>query len=425
MAWTRILPSGRYQGLYRDALGQERSAGSFTQKAEALRKAGSMETDQRQPGALDLDGAKIPWGAWWEMWHESRVMAYATDDCYRSTASNHVLPRWADVKLMDITTLEVSKWVKSMLQPREKGAKAKSVWVVRNALMLFKASLNAAVDSNRLTVSPAKKVPYPDLPEGLERYLTPDEVEAMAFYLDGVNALILWVGVQTGLRFGEIAGLHWKRVDLSRGTIQVVEKFDQKAGVIDPLPKDNEQRTVPLPPDLVGLLRRYREHAAPVQQPCCGIEHRGGRCESDLVFRGPRGAAIKSNDWGRGHFKRAAALAGIEGRIRPHDMRHTYASWLIQEGLPLPELARVMGHSDWEVTRRYAHLSDAGYDAVRDALQRHRGIDDEPEPQTDLEKRLAALEAQLESMGRTAERAANPPHTGPYRVIPGQTEKAV
>lgn len=406
MAWTRLLPSGKYQGIYRDALGREQSAGTFTQRAEALRKAGKIEDDQRQPGALDVEGGKITLGSWWELWHESRVLAYATDDCYRSTAANHILPVWGEKRLMDITTIELSRWVKNMIHPpKRSGEKPRSPWVVRNALMLMKTMLNAAVVDKRLGSSPAKNVPYPDLPEGLERYLTPDEVEGITFYMDGVNSLLVWVGVQTGLRFGEIAGLHWPRLDLDRGVIQVVEKFDQKAYVVDPLPKDKEQRTVPLPADLVRLLVRYREHAAPEPKTTCGLRHTSGRCIGDLVFRGARGAPLKSNDWGKGPWKRALTLAGIEGRVRPHDMRHTYASWLIQEGLPLPELARVMGHSDWEVTRRYAHLSDAGFDDVRAALTRRRGIDPAPQPPADLGDRLAALEAELSELRAVAHTA--------------------
>jgi integrase len=424
MAWTRLLPSGNYQGLYRDATGDERSAGTFTQHAEALRKAGAKEVEQRGPLALDIDGGKITWEAWFELWMDSRMLAYATEDCYRSTASNHITPVFGRTRIMDFETLRISKWVKEMLRPPKRSTrKPSSPWVVRNALMLMKTSLNAAVEAKRLGVSPARTVAYPDLPEGLERYLTPEEVEAITFYMDGKNALIVWMGVQTGLRFGELAGLHWKRLDLDRGAIRVVEKFDQKARVMDPVPKDKEERTVPLPPDLVGMLRRYAEHAAPQRQTDCGVHHASGRCESDLVFRGARGAVLKSNDWGKGPWKAALALAGIEDRVRPHDMRHTYASWLIQEGLPIPELARVMGHSDWEVTKRYAHLSDAGFDAVRDALTKHRGV--EPEPEPDMATRVEALEKQLADLsGRTAARAANTHQTTSYDAVSTTVEQA-
>lgn len=371
MAWTRQLKSGNFQGCYRDANGDEQSAGTYTQRAEALRKAGAKEDEQRGPLALDVKGGKIHWSAWFEVWHDSRVLSFATDDSYRSIAANHIDPQFGRTALADITQIEVAKWVKGMLHPR-RGQKPKSPWVVRGALMLLKTSLNAAVDAKRLAVNPAKKVPYPDLPTGLERFLTPDEVEAMAFYLDGPNSLLLWTGVQTGLRFGEMAGLHWHRLDLDRGVVQVVEKYNQKSGLIDPLPKDKEQRTVPIPDDLRTLLRQYREHAAPERQSTCGIDHVSGRCGSDLVFRGPRGAVLKSNEWGRGPFKRALDLAGIEGRVRPHDLRHTYASWLIQERISIAELSELLGHSDWETTKRYAHLADHGHDDVRSALTRRR-----------------------------------------------------
>lgn len=366
MAWTRLRENGRYQACYRNLAGEERSAGTFTQERQALKAAMKAEDEQRTPGAVDPKDGRIWWGDWFELWHDSRSLAYATDATYRSTADCHLMPKWRSVPLVDIGELDIARWVKSMAK------RGSSPWTIRAALMLLKTSLNAAVRARRLMLSPAAHVPFPDLPEGLERYLTPDEVEGITFYMDGANSLLVWTSVQTGLRFGELAGLHWRRLDLERGAIQVVEKFDQKAVAIDPLPKDNEQRSVPLPDDLVAMLTRYRDHAAPERQDNCGVPHVSGRCLGDLVFRGPRGAPLRSNEWGRGPWKRALKMAGIEGHVRPHDMRHTYASWLLQQGVHLAELARMMGHSDWEVTKRYAHLSQQGFETVRQAITDHR-----------------------------------------------------
>ncbi|MEV6445587.1 site-specific integrase [Amycolatopsis sp. NPDC051716] len=411
MAWTRRLTSGNYQGIYRDGHGVEQSAGAFTQEAQALREAGRRESEAREPGALDVKGAKIEWGAWFDLWHSSRSLAFATDENYRSVAGNWIAPTWSQTKLGDITPMMVERWKRKMTTPPRRGAKPPCPpWTFRSALMLLKTSLNAAVADRRLASSPARDVAYPDLPTGLERYLTPDEVEAITFALDGPNALLVRLGVETGLRFGELAGLHWDRVDLQRGTIRVVEKFDQKAYVIDPVPKDKEERTVPLPADLVGRLVTHRERQAALGlRETCGITHRIGECRGDILFRGGRGAPLKSNDWGKTIWKRALDLAGIEGRVRPHDMRHTYASWLIQEGVPLTEIARVMGHSDTEVTRRYAHLSDAGFDTVREALERRTAAPPTsgPDPSTDpvlLAQRLAVVEGMLAELmaGRTA-----------------------
>lgn len=366
MPWTVLLPSGKYQGVYRDAENKVRSAGTFTQNAQALRAAGSKEVQQRGSNALDIDGGKITWGAWFELWHESRILAHATDMTYRSTAACHILPTWERKPLCDIKQLAVQTWTKRML------TEGRSPYVVRNALMLLKTSLNAAMYSGRIQVNPAHRVPYPPLPEGTERYLTPDEVERIAFFMSGRNATVVWTAVQTGLRFGELAGLHLSRVDFDRGVIRVVEQFDQKAYVIKPAPKDKEERTVPLPPDLLTMLAAHRD-SYPAERPkTCGIRHLSGHCPGDLVFRGARGGPLKSNDWGKTVWKTALGLAGIEGRVRPHDMRHTYASWLLQQGVHLAVLAEMMGHSDWEVVKKYAHLSSTHHDAVRSALSTHR-----------------------------------------------------
>lgn len=373
MAWTVLRESGNYQGLYRNAAQEVRSAGTYTQQKQALKAAIKAEDEQRTPGAVDPRDGRITWGTWFEQWFGSHQMAYSTEQSYRSTSDCHLMPKWRDVKLCDINLLEVGRWVKEMEKPK-RGAKPKSVWTIRAALMLFKTTLNAAKFAKRIDVSPAEHTPYPDLPTAMERYLTPDEVEGIAFHLDGLNSLILWTLVQTGMRPSELGGLHWRRLDLERGTIQIVEKFDQKAGVIDPLPKDNEQRSVPLPEDLVMMLRRYRDHAAPERQEACGIRHSAGRCIGDLVFRGARMAPFRSNEWSKGPWKRALLASGFEGHARPYDLRHTYASWLLQQGVHLAELARMMGHSDWEVTKKYAHLSEQGYDTVRQAITDHRRI---------------------------------------------------
>ncbi|SFO60894.1 tyrosine-type recombinase/integrase [Amycolatopsis rubida] len=431
MASTRKLPSGRYQGRYRDAAGVDQSAGTFTQEAQALREAGRREAESREPGALDVKGAKIQWGAWFDLWHGSRSLAFATDENYRSIAGNWLMKEWSTTRLADITPMSIERWKKKLTTPKKRGEKPPCPpWTFRSALMLLKTSLNAAVDDKRLASSPAKSVEYPDLPQGLERYLTPDEVDAITWALDGPNALLVRLGVETGLRFGEIAGLHWHRLDLKRGAIRVVEKFDQKSYMIDPVPKDKEERTVPLPSDLVGKLIAHRDHTE--QRATCGLVHRVGECQGDILFRGARGAPLKSNDWGKTIWRKALDRAGIEGRVRPHDMRHTYASWLIQEGVSLPEIARVMGHSDVEVTQRYAHLSDDGFETVRTALERRTGQSptDEPDPSADvaaLARRLAAVETALAELtaGRATPFATGAGLTG---LIPADsmiTEQAV
>ena len=369
MAWTEQLSSGKWRGGYR-VKGKKyyHPDGPFNTKSEALRKANAKEEDARQPQALAPNAGQLKFGPWFEAWYSAHEGVSATLRSWRSTADLHLLPYWEDTELGDIDLVDGKKWVKRLQkEPRTGAKKPRTPWTIRLAVQLMSAVLNGAVENRKLPSNPFKTLSWPDLPKTPDRYLTPEEVERLAFFMDDFNELILWTDVTTGLRAGELGGLHATRVDFDRGGLWVVETFDQHDKVINPVPKDKEQRWVPLEPDVARDLQEYVGKLP--KQKTCGVPHLSGKCPGGaLVFSGPRHAPFQSRDWRRGPFARALREAKIEGRVRFHDLRHTYASWLIQTGVTLPEIALVMGHSSFEVTKRYAHLSDESYETVRAAL---------------------------------------------------------
>jgi len=129
----------------------------------------------------------------------------------------------------------------------------------------------------------------------------------------------------TGARLGEALGLDWTDVDLSvcRVTFFVT--------------KNGDQRCIPLPPFVTVLLVRMSRSAL------------GG----GAVFRGPYGTPYKRP---HGAFRSACERAGIED-LRIHDLRHTYATRLVQRGVSLYKVGKLLGHRDVRMTQRYAHLN--------------------------------------------------------------------
>lgn len=91
----------------------------------------------------------------------------------------------------------------------------------------------------------------------------------------------------------------------------------------------------------------------------CGVPHRRGqRCPSGLVFPGERGRLRDDRNFQRQVFEpalRAAGLGHLGATI--HDLRHTYASWLAQDGVPLGRIAELLGHASTSTTEIYAHFS--------------------------------------------------------------------
>src|SRR5690606_4954626 len=93
------------------------------------------------------------------------------------------------------------------------------------------------------------------------------------------DQLVARVLAYTGLRWGEMAGLHWNRLDLDRGVVTVAETFDEKNGTVKAYPKGKRARQVPIPG---WLLEQLAALPRPARSKRCGLEHTQGRCRSAL-----------------------------------------------------------------------------------------------------------------------------------------------
>jgi integrase len=167
-------------------------------------------------------------------------------------------------------------------------------------------------------------------PPGRVRYLTDEErealLEACAEEREPRLVPMLKLALLTGMRRGELLGLRWADVDLDRGLASL------------PRTKSGHPRSVALSTPAVELLRDlYR----------------------DRVLGWPHVFANRKS-WGkptfpRAAFDRAVARARLED-FRWHDLRHTFASYLLSAGATLPELAAALGHRSLAMVQRYAHL---------------------------------------------------------------------
>jgi integrase len=360
MSWVERTPSGKWRGAYRNADGQRRSR-SFPHKAAAERWAAAEEQKVVDGSRVDPSRGRMKWATWCETWWPSRKMESGTRRSQVSIRDNHVLPRWGPVSVNEIAHLDIQTWVNQL-------ARTMSASQARQAYYQLSASIKAAVRAGVLPVSPCTGVRLPTLPPAPERYLTQDEVDAVFYHLDGVYRMLVETLIETGMRIGEAVALHEQRIDWSAGTIDVVEKWDQHDRVIAAYTKGKRRRTLPMTAHLAGLLREWTADRMPVTS--CGFPHaRGSRCHSALTMLGPRGAVIDPHNFANVKWSDAVHLSGV-GHVRVHDLRHTYASRLVTNGVSIARLQLLLGHESITTTERYAHLMDTGHDEVRAALAR-------------------------------------------------------
>lgn len=352
MGWPEKLPSGKYRGVYRDTNGARRTAkgGPFTHKAAAARAAAAAEAEARRRIGGDPDAAHRTWGEWVEEWWPSRTVEASTLQADEGRRRNHLEPRWGGVKLGAIRRQDVRAWAAGL------GRQGLAPATVQRCVALLSASLTAAVDQEILTsnvVSGLAKS-LPAAAPGQERYLAREEYVAIREQLPTRrDQLVADVLVSTGLRWGEMAGLHRWRLDVERGRLMVVEAWAETDGTIKAYPKGRRAREVPVPRWLLEDLEQLTPEAS---QKTCGLTHKGGRCRSPLLLATASGTVLRNSNWAGAVWGPSVKAAGV-GQVRIHDLRHTYASWLLQDGVPLAEVGQLLGHESPVTTQRYAWLS--------------------------------------------------------------------
>jgi integrase len=203
--------------------------------------------------------------------------------------------------------------------------------VVRYLAVLSHAFSVAMKEWGWVDDNPLRKVTKPKEPRGRIRCLDDNDREALLQACVGSTCALLYpvvvLAISTGMRRGEILGLHWSEVDLVAERITLHET------------KNGDRRSVPLVGLALTLLRDL---------------HEGCRTDTGLVFSSAR---VDRPLQFEKAWKAALSKAGIRD-FRFHDLRHCAASYLVMNGATLAEVGDVLGHKTVQMTKRFAHLAD-------------------------------------------------------------------
>lgn len=375
MASTEKLPSGRYRPVARDAAGQKiPKLGTYARKRDAQHAADEAEVKARRQASSRTGAiqASITWAEWWEMFNADRVFESDTAAVEENLVTKHISPHWGEVPLNQIDRPAVQQWVNILAKKRtppnkkQPAGKVYEPTYVRRIYALFATSINAALSHEPpvLLTSPLVKIRLPlrrkkgktfipmvDAPK-LETQLRDDYADALAF------------GLETGLRPGELAGLHDDQIDDVGRVLTVSHVYVRRAKRIRDYPKDKDARLLPLSARAVAIYQR-RTAGRDMSRPC-GVEHYSGMCPGELVFRTASGGVLKQ-DLLTEALTRAATKAGLPGR-GGYALRRGFATRLARGGIDLFELMDIMGWSDPALAREYVQESPGARDRMMAAL---------------------------------------------------------
>lgn len=385
MGWAEPRGPGLWRGAYRAKVDgkttqlyvKDEDTGEttlFTSKAKAERAASVAEDKART--VTPRRASTITFREWAEEVNQHRKTTYR-DNSYLNL---HIFPQWGDLPLNLINDREdVQEWVHGLMATRARMSTAEGYREDRRTLAPgtvhrifyeFSGYMKKAVKRGRIPFTPCQYIDLPKLPPPDERFLTHEEYAKLyAAAPDDHMKMLADLGTGTGCRYGEMSGLHRRRVDTKNKLIVVHETWDNMNGTVKGYPKSGKRRGVPITAELADKLDRYMKQYPAARCAEQHLDDHGNvvECSDALLFARADGRAFAYDTI---HYQWVDMVKRAKlGHVRIHDMRHTYASWCIQSGkVTKDDLCQLLGHCSVIITERYAHLAGAHWDRVRAVL---------------------------------------------------------
>lgn len=270
--------------------------------------------------------------------------------------------------------------------------------VVANTVIHYHALLRRAFQQafkeERIDANPFDRVGRPKKNKFHGENYTQEELLTLLHLARGdvIYPAILLAGAM-GLRRSEALGVRWSRIDWEKRTVlldtKIVEYREngkKKVEPVEEMKNKSSRRTLPLPDPVVEMLQVQKEHREVYQKMFQGSYNKQ---YLDFVCVNQLGELLRPS-YVTDHFRELLEKYGLR-HIRFHDLRHTFASLLINQDVPLINVSNFLGHSDLSTTANiYAHLDKASKQAsaavISDILQgenQHAQPMGEPETNTD------------------------------------------
>ncbi|MBQ6755737.1 MAG: site-specific integrase [Oscillospiraceae bacterium] len=295
---------------------------------------------------------KFTVGQWMDIWFEDYCtlkVRPSSHQTYKGYIEHHIKPYIGDVPLNKLTSLQLQRMYKTLLtkgridriesKNQPKGLSAKTV---RNINQVISSAMDVAIEQKIISENPTNGCALPKI-ERKEMHTIPAE-QLEAFLREAKNSGVYemyYLDLATGMRRGELLGLKWSDIDFAHGIIHIRRQISRIDGVIRemPLKTKNSYRNIPISDNAVEMLKEMRTHSS-----------------SDYVFASPTGGPI-SPDSVNNMLHRVLKRAGLE-QIRFHDLRHSFATLALQNGVDIKTVSGMLGHFSAGFTLdTYAHVT--------------------------------------------------------------------
>lgn len=427
----------RYTAVYIDLQGHERSAGTYSNRKQADQEWQAAEARQREGRAnASVRGRKRFRIYVEETWLPNHIMEASTRESYSYLLGKHLMPYFGELRMIDIMPATVREWVTWMAEQgatpsTTRHAKDVLSAIFTTALNDHVVMLHACKGVKTPTVP--KRTMRIITPTQFDTiYMALPDADAQLLVETDIETGLRW-GELTELRARDLDQAT-RILTVSRAVVELNAKFHPEGArfLVKPYPKDKEPRRFKLSSQICAKLGTHiqaqglgsddllfayhplvtRATRGPKPEPSklgrtepndkgktythgTLSAYSAGKCRCDHCkaayahYRAERRAAGQdsprkprvvdtdghiSNDWFRNSVWNPAVTATkLDFRVRPHDLRHAHASWLLAGGADLQVVKERLGHATIATTEKYLHTLPDADETALDALAKVRG----------------------------------------------------
>ncbi|WP_141579346.1 site-specific integrase [Actinomadura sp. WMMA1423] len=426
--------STRYQALYMDHRGKQRSAGTFSTYKEAERAWQAAEVKVREGIPWDHARRRQRFRNYVEdTWLPNHRMEPSTRQDYISAIYKHIMPYFGDMRMNEIFPEHIQQWITHL---KAKGVTPRRIQYCK--VSVLNAIFTTALRDHVVVIHPSRGIETDPVPEKIRKIITVEQFDAIYQRLPDSDAqLLIETDIESGLRWGELTELRVKDLDfttgiltISRAVIELTRKNhpEGKRFLVKEYPKNRKHRRFKLSAQIVAKLKAHveahglklddlffsrrdvpakphLEAAAPgsleFEAPNGRTYTHGtitayslGKCKCDhcraayATYRAKRRAGGKDGprrpravdtdphipaNWFRKYcWYPARDAAGLDWSPRIHDLRHAHASWLLAGGADLQVVKERLGHLKLATTEKYLHSLPNADETALTALNKIR-----------------------------------------------------
>ena len=363
----RLRPDGRYEGIY--TVGRDPGTGKLIRKSVYAK----TQTECRKKllaaiNAVDtgtyIEPSKMSVEQWLNTWLDEycKDIKIRTMDKYRSTVRLHLIPALGKVKLSALNKIQVQRAFNKIGD----GAKPLAPKSIHDAHGILHRALQQAVELDIIAKNPSDNC---KLPRVEKTEIKPMSKQQIGVFIEEIKTSrfgnVFLFDLLTGLRMGEMLALSWDCVDFDKSVMRLSRQLHQvKGGYVFGTLKNDKPRYVPVPASVLTLLKKQQ-----AQQRLWKLAAGAIWMNSDeLVFTNEIGHHLAPNTV-RAELRRVTKRMSMEG-FRFHDLRHSYATLCLSEGVDIKTLQSNLGHHTPAFTmEQYGHCTDEMKQASANRLE--------------------------------------------------------